>query len=46
MDATPVNNLKLDRRRLAEQCAKLQPSEEQALAEEGFTKDLSEWPEY
>jgi metal-responsive CopG/Arc/MetJ family transcriptional regulator len=37
---------RLDRRRLAEECAKLAPSEERALAEEGLGKDAAAWPEY
>jgi Arc/MetJ-type ribon-helix-helix transcriptional regulator len=36
---------KLHRSRLAEECAKLDVREEQALAEEGYVGD-SEWPEY
>ncbi len=32
--------------RLARECAKLNPSFEQAMAEEGLSEDLSEWPEY
>lgn len=32
--------------RLAKECAKLDPAFEKALAEEGLTEDLSEWPEY
>jgi Arc/MetJ-type ribon-helix-helix transcriptional regulator len=35
----------LKHRRLAEECAKLDPSYECALAEEGFSKVLDEWPE-
>ncbi len=31
---------------LARECAKLEPEYEKALAEEGFTEDMSEWPEY
>ncbi|MCH7695683.1 MAG: CopG family transcriptional regulator [Proteobacteria bacterium] len=31
---------------LAQECAKLDPDYEKALADEGLTKDLSEWPEY
>ncbi|NKC15008.1 MAG: ribbon-helix-helix protein, CopG family [Gammaproteobacteria bacterium] len=31
---------------LAQECAKLDPEFEKALAEEGLTEDLSEWPEY
>lgn len=37
---------RLDRRRLARECAKLDPAFEQALAEEGVSYDLEEWPEY
>ena len=32
--------------RLARECAKLEPKLEQAIAEEGFSVELSEWPEY
>jgi metal-responsive CopG/Arc/MetJ family transcriptional regulator len=32
--------------RLAKECAKLDPAFEKAIAEEGLTEDLSEWPEY
>ena len=37
---------RLSRNRLAVQCAKLDPASEQALAEEGMSGELSEWPEY
>jgi len=37
---------KAKRSRLAEESAKLDPSFEQALADEGLAGDLSEWPEY
>jgi Arc/MetJ-type ribon-helix-helix transcriptional regulator len=37
---------RLERRRLAEECAKLDPVAERALAEEGLGSDLAEWPEY
>ena len=37
---------RLKRTRLARECAKLDPSFEKALAEEGLSEDLSEWPEY
>jgi hypothetical protein len=32
--------------RLERECAKLDPCEEQALAEIGVNADLAEWPEY
>ena len=31
---------------LAQECAKLDPAFEKALAEEGLSEDLAEWPEY
>lgn len=37
---------RLDRNRLARECAKLDPKFEQTLAEEGMSKELAEWPEY
>ena len=37
---------RLDRNRLARECAKLDPVFEKALAEEGLSEDVSEWPEY
>ena len=37
---------KLERTRLARECAKLDPKFEKALAEEGMSEELSEWPEY
>lgn len=37
---------RLDRTRLARECAKLDPRVEKALAEEGMSGELSSWPEY
>lgn len=37
---------RLDRSRLARECAKLDPTFERALAEEGLAEDLKQWPEY
>ncbi len=37
---------RLDRSRLARECAKLDPATEKALAEEGLSDDLTKWPEY
>ena len=37
---------RLDRTRLARECAKLDPAFEKALAEEGLSEDLEAWPEY
>ena len=37
---------RLERSRLARECAKLDPTFEQQLAEEGLTEDLEQWPAY
>jgi Arc/MetJ-type ribon-helix-helix transcriptional regulator len=37
---------RMERSRLAQECAKLDPDFERSLAEEGFTSELEEWPEY
>ncbi len=37
---------RFDRTRLARECAKLDPIEERAIADEGLARDLEEWPEY
>lgn len=37
---------RLDRRRLAMECSKLDPRHEQELAEKGASYDLEAWPEY
>jgi Arc/MetJ-type ribon-helix-helix transcriptional regulator len=37
---------RLDRGRLARECAKLDPDFEKALADEGLSDDVVEWPEY
>ena len=37
---------RLEHRRLAEECAKLDPEAERALAEEGLGEDADAWPEY
>jgi metal-responsive CopG/Arc/MetJ family transcriptional regulator len=37
---------RLEKSRLAQECAKLDPAFEKALAEEGLSEDLEEWPEY
>ncbi len=37
---------RLKRSRLARECAKLDPTFEMALAEEGSAQDWKEWPEY
>jgi len=37
---------RIEKSRLAQECAKLDPNFEKALAEEGLSEDLAEWPEY
>lgn len=37
---------RLDKSRLARECAKLEKDYERSLAEEGITEELSEWPKY
>ena len=38
--------IRLDRKRLAQECAKLDRAFEQTLAEEGLSSELEEWPRY
>ena len=37
---------RLEKSRLAQECAKLDPPFVKALAEEGLSEDSAEWPEY
>jgi metal-responsive CopG/Arc/MetJ family transcriptional regulator len=37
---------RVNKSRLARECAKLDPKYEKALAEEGISQDMGEWPEY
>jgi len=37
---------RIERSRLAQECAKLDPKFEQEMAEEGFVTEMDEWPEY
>ena len=37
---------RLEKIRLAQECAKLDPGNEQNMAEEGFSVEMEEWPEY
>ena len=47
VEAALAENLqRLDRTRLAHECAKLDPAEEQRLAEEGLAATGEMWPEY
>ena len=38
--------MRLEKRRLASECAKLDPDFERSLAEESLPEELEEWPEY
>ncbi len=37
---------RLEKSRLAQECANLDPAVERAMAEEGLSEDVSQWPEY
>jgi metal-responsive CopG/Arc/MetJ family transcriptional regulator len=37
---------RLERSRLARECTKLDPAFEKAMAEEGMSEELGQWPEY
>ena len=45
-DAVEEKLKKLERNRLARECAKLDPAVEKAMAEDGMAEELGEWPEY
>ncbi len=45
-DAVAEKLARLERSRLAQECAKLDPDFERSLAEEGFSTEITEWPEY
>ncbi len=38
--------MRLEKSRLARECAKLDPDSEQSMAEEGFSAGVEEWPAY
>jgi metal-responsive CopG/Arc/MetJ family transcriptional regulator len=38
--------IKIERNRLQDECEKLDPKEERAFAEEGFSVEKDSWPEY
>lgn len=37
---------RVNKSRLARECAKLDPAVERAIAEEGFSQEIDQWPEY
>ena len=45
-EAVAEKLMRLAKSRLAQECAKLDPAFEQSMAEEGFSTEMEEWPEY
>ena len=45
-EAVTEKLVRLEKTRLAQECAKLDPKMEQSMAEEGFSAEMEEWPEY
>jgi len=45
-DAVQEKLARLERSRLAEECAKLDPAFEKAMADEGLSEELAAWPKY
>ena len=45
-EAVAEKLIRIEKSRLARECAKLDPESEQTMAEEGISWELEEWPEY
>jgi metal-responsive CopG/Arc/MetJ family transcriptional regulator len=45
-EAVTEKLIRIEKSRLAQECAKLDINFEQSLAEEGFSVEIEEWPEY
>ncbi|MDM8563015.1 ribbon-helix-helix domain-containing protein [Candidatus Marithioploca araucensis] len=45
-DAIKEKLQRLEQSRLVQECAKLNPDEEKALAEEGISEEFAKWPAY
>ena len=45
-EAVAEKLVRLEKSRLSQECAKLDPDFEQSSAEEGFSVEMEEWPEY
>ncbi len=45
-EAVEEKLIRIQRKRLAQECVKLDPAFELKLAEEGFSSEMEEWPEY
>jgi metal-responsive CopG/Arc/MetJ family transcriptional regulator len=37
---------RIEKTRLSQECAKLDPDDEQRMADEGFSMEMEEWPAY
>jgi metal-responsive CopG/Arc/MetJ family transcriptional regulator len=45
-EAVAEKLIRLEKSRLARECAKIDPEFEQSIAEEGFSAEMEIWPEY
>lgn len=45
-EAVAEKLMRIEKSRLAQECAKLDRKFERSLAEEGFSSEMEEWPEY
>jgi metal-responsive CopG/Arc/MetJ family transcriptional regulator len=45
-EAVAEKLIRLEKSRLSQECAKLDPEFEQSMAEEGFSAEMEIWPEY
>jgi Arc/MetJ-type ribon-helix-helix transcriptional regulator len=45
-EAVAEKLIRIEKSRLARECAKLDPESEQTMAEEGISREMEEWPEY
>ena len=45
-EAVAEKLMRLEKSRLALECTKLDPNDEQFFAEEGMSSEMEEWPEY
>jgi len=45
-EAVAEKLMRLEKRRLFQECAKLDPDFEKSMAEEGLSSELEEWPAY
>lgn len=45
-EAVEEKLIRMDRSRLARECAKLDQNEERRMAEQGLSTEISQWPQY